>query len=396
MMKHPKMQNSKEIFLSTLRREKTQRVPCAPHWWGVYKYELPGHDYSRDAWTDGENLYPVYVDFYNTFRPDWFHLHIGTPVYFRDAVIDRREGKSYLRIAERFRDVKGNDRYFSVNCSDDEEIIDFTDYLLGSRSSKPRVDLRNRRSIDEFIVRYVHMDCDAIISMGYTDHIPPIVRAYGDDVFIVVHIPSAICEIFDPTTGYTGFEEGLMALRDEPEGMRYLVERCYIEQLEWVKAYASVGVHGYCISESYISPDIAGPDVYRSCVKAVHREYFSEVRRLGLVPFCHFWGDVNPLLDDLCEIGIDGLLVEESKKTFTVDVCELSEIIGERLCLFGNLDSISLLHDGNPEEVKVEVLKQWGCVTGPFVAANGSPITPGTPAENLHALIQTVKEDTRT
>jgi uroporphyrinogen-III decarboxylase len=368
-------QNSKEIFLKALKHEKASRTPCAPHWWGVYKYELPGHDYMRDAWTDGRKLYPVYVDFYKTFKPDWFHLHIGTPVYFRDAEIDQRGEKSYLRISECFRSIKGKDRYFSVNSSDDEEIVDFPDYLLGSRASKPRVDLRNRHSIDEFIKRYVHMSSEEIVSLGYTDHIPPLVEAYGKEVFIAVHIPSAICEIFDPITG-----------------MRYLIEQCYIEQLEWVRAYASVGVHGYCISESYISPDIAGPDVYRKYVKPVHREYFTEVRRHGLIPICHFWGDVKPLLHDLCDIGIDGLMVEESKKTFTLDICEITEVVSGELCLFGNLDSISLLHDGCSEEVREEVLRQYRCSKGRFIAANGSPITPGTPQENVRVLIDTIKE----
>ena len=90
-------QNSKEIFLKTLGHEKAQGVPCAPHWWGVYKYELPGHDYMRDAWTDGRHLYPIYIDFYETFKPDWFHLHIGTPVYFRDAEIVHREDRPALQ-----------------------------------------------------------------------------------------------------------------------------------------------------------------------------------------------------------------------------------------------------------------------------------------------------------
>ena len=392
-MKREQIYSSKEIFMKALNHENAPRVPCAPHWWGVYKYELPGHDYLRDAWTDGTNLHSVYVDFYETFKPDWFHLHIGTPVYFRDAEIDQEGEKPFLRIAGRFRSVKGKDRYFSVNSSDDEEIVDFPDYLLSSRAYKPRVDIRSRGSIDDFIKRYVHMSSDRIISLGYTDHVRPLVEAYGDEVFIVVHIPSAICEIFDPITGYTGFEKGLMALHDEPDGMRYLIERCYIEQLEWIRAYAAAGVHGYCISESYISPDITGPGVYRDYVKAVHREYFSEVRRQGMIPLCHFWGDVNPLLSDLCEIGIDGLMVEESKKTFTIDICELSEKVGERLCLFGNLDSISLLHDGSSGEVKHEVMRQCGCSRGSFVVANGSPITPGTPRENVHALIQTVREE---
>jgi len=179
------------------------------------------------------NPYPVY----RSMDPDWFHLHIGTPAWF-----------------------KGSE----------------------------------------------------ILTLGYTDHVFPIAEAYGDRVFINVHIPSAICEIFDPHTEYVGFEQGLLAFHDQLEGMGYLIQRCYEEQLQWARAFASAGAHGFCMSESYISPDIAGPQLYRGCLKPMHREYFGEIARLGLTPLCNFWGDVNPLIDDLAEIeGEDRHSIQE-------------------------------------------------------------------------------------
>jgi hypothetical protein len=386
------MMPAKEIFLKTLNHEHAQRVPCAPHWWGIYKYELPGHEFRRDGWTDGTRLSQVYIDFYEKFKPDWFHLHIGTPNYFRDSEIVEKRGKSYLRIDSRYRNIKKEDKYFSVNSSDDEEIVDFADYLLGSRCAKPKVDLSSPYRIDEFIKKYVHLSAEEITSLGYIDHIPEIVRRYGDEVFIAVHIPSAVCEIFDPNTGYIGFDHGLMAFHDYPEGMRYLIERCYREQLEWVRAYGKTGIHAYCISEAYISPDVAGPQVYRDYLKSVHRDYFKEVALNGMVPICNFWGDVNPIFDDLKEINIRALMVEESKKTFDIDVCALHRRAEGTFCLFGNLDSITLLHSGNPEEIRREVMKQSEGSDGFFIVANGSPITPGTPSENIHTLIQAAGE----
>ena len=126
--------------------------------------------------------------------------------------------------------------------------------------------------------------------------LPGLSKKYGDDVFLAVHIPSAICEIFDPTTGYLGFEEGLMSFYDYPEGMKYLLEKCYEEQLEWAKAFAEAGAHAFIISESYISPDLANPEIYRKFMKPVHAEYFQEIKNYGLIPICMFWGDVLPLL----------------------------------------------------------------------------------------------------
>ena len=386
------MRNLKDLFLETIKLNRTDRYPIALHWWGIYKYEALGLNYKRDAWVEGEKLSEIYIKFYKKFKPDWFHLHIGTPIYFKDSEIIKRDNKSYLLIDPHYRDIKKEDRYFSINSSDDERIIDFPDYLLGSRSYKPKVDISNKKKIDGYIKKYIHMSAEKIIKLGYTDHVIKIIEKYGENVFIAVHIPSAICEIFDPTTGYVGFEKGLMAFHDYPEGMMYLLERCYEEQFEWAKAYAKAGAHAYIISESYISPDLVNPCIYRKFLKDIHRNYFKEIDNMKLIPICMFWGDINIILGDLTEINVKALMVEESKKGFDLDIKKIREQIGNRVCIFGNIDSINLLHNGTPEEISEEVIKQIQGAKNNFIVANGSPITPGTPEVNVKSLVNTTKE----
>jgi uroporphyrinogen-III decarboxylase len=385
-------ENSKEVFTATLNLKKTERYPAASHWWGIYKYEAAGLDFRKAAWQEGKNLSDIYIDFYEEFKPDWFHLHIGTPAYFKNSEIVQRGGKHFLVIDPSLKDLKKQDRYFSVESSENEEIVDFPDYLLGSRSFKPKVDLSSRKNIDEYIKKYIYMSADEISSLGYADHVSIISKKYGTDVFINVHIPSAICEIFDPITGYTGFENGLLAFHDYSDGMRYLLERCYQSQLEWAKAFAAAGAHGYAISEAYISPDVANPEIYRKFVKDIHRDYFADVKKMGLFPILYFTGDINPILKDLAEINISGLMVEESKKSFHLDVVRIKEIIGDRVCIFGNIDAIYLLHGGTPEDVEKEVLKQFKNSSNNFITCNGSPITPGTPSENVKVLLKAGKK----
>ncbi|MCL4385742.1 MAG: hypothetical protein M1479_04385 [Actinobacteria bacterium] len=386
------MENSKELMVKTINLKKTERIPVAPHWWGIYKYEALGLDYKKDAWKDGQQLSEVYINFYEKFKPDWFHLHIGTPKYFKDSEIIFKDGKYYLKIDKKFKSLKKEDRYFSSNSPNDEEIIDFPDYLLSSRKDKPKVNLSSKNKIEEFIKKYIHLSAQEIIEMGYTDHFPQIVNKYGNDVFIAVHIPSAICEIFDPTTGYLGFEQGLMSFHDYPEGMQYFLSRCYEEQLEWAKAYASAGAHSFIISESYISPDLANPQFYKQFMKHIHLDYFTEISSYGLIPICMFWGDVNPLLNDYCQTNVKAIMFEESKKGFNLDIGKIREQIGHKVCVFGNLDSIYLLREGSYEEIKNEIIRQAEGARYNFIISNGSPVTPGTPQQNLDILIKTGKE----
>jgi uroporphyrinogen-III decarboxylase len=375
-------------MLAVLNRAPAERVPCAPHWWGSYKYEVQGLDPRRDCWRDGEGLAPVYAGFYERFRPDWFHLAIGTPRWFRGARIEAEDGGPLLAIDSRFRGLKAEDRYFSCRSSGDEPVVDFADLILGSRAARPKVDLRSTAAVDAYVRDRIHMDVGLIEEQGYTDHVRRIAERYGGEALVIVNLPSPVCEIFDPLTGYLGFEAGLLAFYDHPAGMQRLLERCYESHLEWARAYAHAGAHAFVVSETFISPDLVGPEVYRRFLKGLHRDYFREIERCGLIPICYFLGDVNPLLGDLAEIGIRGLLVEESKKNFRLEVGEIWRRLEGRLALFGNLDSIAVLQDGTPEEVRAGVLRQVNAAPSGFVVANGSPITPGTPPENLAAMIQ--------
>jgi hypothetical protein len=382
------VQNGKEVLLATLSGAKAERMPCAPHWWGSYKYEVQGLDARRDCWRDGEGLAAVYAGFYEQFHPDWFHLAIGTPRWFRDARLEDRADRPFLVIDPRWRGLKQEDRYFSWLAAGDEPIVDFADQILGSRAARPRVDLASRRAIDAYVRDRIHMPAALIEEQGYTDHVRRITADYGGRALVIVNLPSPVCEIFDPLTGYLGFEAGLLAFHDHPEGMRRLLERCYESHLEWARAYARAGAHAFVVSETYVSPDLVGPEVYRRFLKDVHKDYFREIQRAGLIPICYFLGDVNPLLDDLTEIGIRALLVEESKKSFRLEIGEIWRRLEGRLALFGNLDSIAVLLHGTPGEVRAEVRRQCAEAPAGFVVANGSPLTPGTPPENLRAMIE--------
>jgi hypothetical protein len=381
-------ETGKQLFLDAFALLPVPRPPVALHWWGTWKYEALGLDLPQAAWRDGAELAGVYARFHEEFRSDWLHLHIGTPRWFRGAEIRERAGRPVLAVEPGMRGLKAGDRYFSSATGDDEDIVDFPDYLLGSRVRRPKVDLSSDRSVDAWVERHVHMSAEEITGLGYADHVPPIVAHFGGESLVAVHIPSAVCEIFDPYTGYTGFEQGLIAFHDHPDGMRRLFARSYEAQLEWARAYARAGAHAFVISESFISPDIAHPSIYRSYLAGVHREYFAEIRRMGLVPLCMFWGDVMPILDDLAGIGISGLLVEETKKGFALDIAAIRARLAGRVCLFGNLDSLDLLRHGSPAAVAAEVRRQAEGAGPGFVTANGSPVAPGTPVANVRALLR--------
>ncbi|MGQ9683773.1 MAG: uroporphyrinogen decarboxylase family protein [Anaerolineae bacterium] len=369
--------NAKERMLAALHGQQPDCVPVAPHWWGNYKFEIAGKDYMLDAWTDGEGMLPIYRTFWERFQPDWFHLSGGYP---------RRRGAFANRD---YRGVREGERLYLVapDGSRDEILADQSLASWKQRAQRER-DLSTPsaicRAIDEDIERYEPPNAQTLIAEGYTDHASRIVCEYGDRVFICVNVGAPGLRAF----GDEHYEASMMALIDYPQGVRRLVQRRYEGALEWARAFAAVGVHGWLISEDVAGADTVSPRLYEEILYPSDCWFFAQVRALGMEPMVYFCGDVRPLVPLIRDSGVSALLIEDSRKTFTLDVVEITKGLAGKVCLFGNVDTTELMLHGQPREVEEAVRRQLEAAHyGPFVVANGSPLAPGTPSANVDALI---------
>lgn len=348
--------NSNELMIKTLSGERTGGIPVAPHWWGMYKYQLAGMADDYDAFrqpASGEvmDLSDVDTLFYETFKPDWFHL-----------------GGGPCRI-----------------CSDNYRLKKIEELKEEVRL------LESKAIIDEF-VDLSRESADTIRESGTYDHVKKISGKYGDDVFIALNEGNPIGSILDPG-GLIGFENGLIALVEKPEMMEHLVFRQYDAMLERIKVLKEFGCHGYIGSEIYCSPDLISPQTYKDIIYPAQKYFYEKVKEIGVIPIVYFLGDVNPLIKYINELGVSALMVEESKKTFILDVVEIRKKLREDITLFGNLDSVYTLLYGTKFDVVRETRAQLEASKyGRFIMSNGCPIAFNTPVENIRAMIETTRE----
>jgi uroporphyrinogen decarboxylase len=89
------------------------------------------------------------------------------------------------------------------------------------------------------------------------------------------------------------------------------------------------------------------------------------------------------VLKRLADLGIDVLY-------FAADISEVKNTIGGEVCLMGNLSPIELILTGNPIQIAAEARR---CIAitrerdGGYILAPSGAFIPGTPAENIRALI---------
>jgi uroporphyrinogen-III decarboxylase len=368
--------NSKERLFAVMRGEQPDVVPVCPHWWGNYKFEISGKDHMLDRWGDGESMVPIYRSFYERFRPDWFHLSGGYPRH-RDGYPSRD-----------YRAVREGERLWLIAPDGSRDEI-LADENLASHKAKEAwdKDMTIQEAIDCQLEHRSAPTAGQLIEIGVTDHAREIVRQYGDEVFVCVNVgaPGVQC--------LSTYERSMIALYDYPEGVKRLVQSRYQEALEWAKAFSTVGVHGWLISEDVAGADTISPRMYEEMLYPSDVWFFEQVARLGMVSMVYFCGDVRPLIPLIRESGAKALLIEDNRKTFSFDVVAITRQLQGKVALFGNIDTTELMLYGKPAEVEDAVRQQLRAAEhGPFVVANGSPLAPGTPPENVDAMIRAARK----
>ncbi|MCJ7710558.1 MAG: nucleoside 2-deoxyribosyltransferase, partial [Chloroflexi bacterium] len=104
----------------------------------------------------------------------------------------------------------------------------------------------------------------------------------------------------------------------------------------------------------------------------------------------HSDGYLWPILDDLVSAGIDGW--QGIQPRIGMDMKELKERFGDRLCLFGGVD-IDTLVRGTTEDVaaQVDYAIANAARDGGLVLGSGNTIMPGVRPENYQAMLDATR-----
>jgi len=205
-------------------------------------------------------------------------------------------------------------------------------------------------------------------------------RERMDDVFLY----SMTCSPFTTAADYFTFEDFLTAFYDKPDLMHALLARTAKARTEQIELFRKLGSDAVFIQDIYC--DLVSAETYREFAAAYLKEIIESIRGAGMKSILHFTGNPQGKLEMLLSVKPDALAFEEGKKRFENNIADLAAQIDGQSCLFGNLDSIGVLQNGDEQLICSEVEKQWeaGRVNGGrFIFCTGSPVTPSTALENV-------------
>ncbi len=137
------------------------------------------------------------------------------------------------------------------------------------------------------------------------------------------------------------------------------------------------------------------PAMYRDMLKPIHADFIRFIKeRTRAKVFFHTDGDVEPLINDFIEMGVDILNPIQTSAGKMADLVALKQNYGDRITFCGAIDTHRVLPHGTPDEVRAEVRRVIEALApgGGFMLGAVHTIMNDVPAENVLAMVDAVEE----
>lgn len=151
-------------------------------------------------------------------------------------------------------------------------------------------------------------------------------------------------EVFSPFTHLMelfSYEEALIALMDEPNMCRLLLDRLTPIVIAQVQRYAACSPDAVLISSAFAGAGFISRAMYRDFVLPYEQRVVHAIHAFRLPAYTHTCGAIGDRLDLMEATGVDGLDTLDPPPLGTVHLADAKARYGRRLFFKGNLDAVN-------------------------------------------------------
>ncbi len=210
-------------------------------------------------------------------------------------------------------------------------------------------------------------------------------EALGNDVFVAACFDQYP---FSLACAMMGIQQVMTQMMDDRSLVDALMEKC----AEYATAYAlALAENGADMLSGGDSPvGLIGPRLYREVALPYERQVIESLKSKCTNPISlHICGNATPLLPEMAQSGAD--VLELDYRVAAADACRA---VGPEIAIWGNLDPVSVLAHGTPDQVREATNKLISDVQSSghtrFVLSSGCTLAVETPAANLQAMFESV------
>jgi len=188
-------------------------------------------------------------------------------------------------------------------------------------------------------------------------------------------------EVFSPFTHYLelfGYQEAIISLADDAEKAKGFLQQLTFSSITWARAQARHGVDAVLISSAFAGGGFISPKMYAEFVVPYERQVAEAVKAEGVPVYTHTCGRIGDRLELMASSGTMGVDTLDPPPLGNIELAEAKQLIGDRLFLKGNMNSVALLEYKPPQEVIAEASKclQVGMPGYGYILSSACSIAP--------------------
>lgn len=186
-----------------------------------------------------------------------------------------------------------------------------------------------------------------------------------------------------------GTERALLDMKKNPDALKELLDIATESCIIYGEAVVEAGADLIWVSDPTSSGDMISRKAFEEFVYPFLRRQIRSYKRMGTKVFLHICGNVNDRLEAMANTGADAISVDEK-----VDLSRAKSLIGNRVCIMGNVSPGVTLLQKTPKDVEEEskIAIEKAMAGGGFVLASGCIVPAAVPGENIAAMVNAAKK----
>jgi MtaA/CmuA family methyltransferase len=202
----------------------------------------------------------------------------------------------------------------------------------------------------------------------------------GGKVPVMGWVEGALAEAAD----LRGMSNLLVDMVDRPEWVAELLERCVEHEIAFAREQVICGADIIGLGDAVASQ--ISPAMYRRFALPYEQRIFTAVNDMGAVSRLHICGNTTRIAASMAQSG--AAIIDFD---WMVDLREATAVIGGSIPC-GNIDPVAVFLQGSPEQVRQGVRRNAVETGGRWISAAGCEIPDKTPAENLKAQSEELRQ----
>jgi uroporphyrinogen decarboxylase len=225
---------------------------------------------------------------------------------------------------------------------------------------------------------------------GRLGQLPELVSRYKGKRAICFHNRAA----FMWSAYLTGLDNLLMDFIAEPELVDFLMDKVLQCNLQVVRRAIRAGAEIICLGDDYAGNHgpMMSPEHFRRFVLPRLKRMIALIHEEGALCIKHSDGNLYPLLDMIVSAKPNGL--NPIEPVAGMQLRRVKQLVGDRLCIVGNIDCAHLLPHGSTDDVRAAVRQAIADAApgGGYILSSSNCIHSSCAPQNFVAMVRACHE----